>query len=152
MKVILLADVKALGKKGEIKEVAEGYARNFLMPRKLAVIANKENMVMLENEHKKQELKEEKMFSEAKALAEKLHEKALLMPVKTGSAGRLFGSVTNSDVADLLNKQGINVDKRKVEIIEPIKTVGDYKVILKLHAKVQAEFMLQVRSDSPVKE
>ena len=147
MKVILIQDIKALGKKGEIKEVAEGYGRNYLMPRKLAVPANKENMTMLEHELQRQEAKEEKLKNEANTLAQKINDQVMVMEVKTGGAGKLFGSVTNADIAGLLEKKGVNIDKRKIETSETIKAVGDYPVILKLHPGVQAKFILQVKAE-----
>ena len=147
MKVILIQDIKALGKKGEIKEVAEGYGRNYLMPRKLAVPANKENMTMLEHELQRQEAKEEKLKNEANTLAQKINDQVMVMEVKTGGAGKLFGSVTNADIAGLLEKMGVNIDKRKIETSETIKAVGDYPVILKLHPGVQAKFILQVKAE-----
>ena len=152
MKVILLQDIKALGKKGDIKEVAEGYGRNFLIPRKLAIFANKENMTMLENEVSRQEKKEQKLINESKALALKINDKILEMEVKSGGAGKLFGSVTNADIAGLLEKQGINIDKRKIETDDTIKAVGDYQIVLKLHPGVQANFTLRVKAESKDKE
>lgn len=146
MKVILTEDVKALGKKGDVKEVAEGYGRNYLIPRKLAVPANKENMTNLEKDIKRQEAREEKLRHGAQELAEKINGKILAMQVKTGGAGKLFGSVTNADIAGLLSTQGIDIDKRKIETAEAVKAVGDYQVVLKLYPGVQAEFTLKVEA------
>ncbi len=147
MKIILLEDVKALGKKGDVKDVAEGYANNFLFRRGLALPANKGNLNMLENEQRKKEIKEEKLLTEAKAAAAKLSGKAIIINSKCGEGGRLFGSITNGDIADALAKEGYNVDRRKIELKENIKALGNYPVIIKLHGQVQAEISLEVKAD-----
>ncbi len=149
MKVILLEDIKALGKKGEIKEVSEGYARNFLMPKKLVLEANKSNLNMLAHNQQKQKEKEAKELQNAQNLAEKLKDKTITVYGKAGEAGRLFGSITNKEVADAIEESlGMAVDKRKVELLEPMKTVGVYPVLLKLHSQVQCKIQVQVEAIS----
>ena len=117
MKVILLQDVKSQGKAGDIKEVADGYARNFLLNKKLALEATPQNLKNLELQKKKQAEKAAAELAEAKALAAKIADMTVEIKVKTGEAGRLFGSVTNKEVAEAISAQvGQNLDKRKVEI------------------------------------
>ena len=134
MKVILLQDVKSQGKAGDIKEVADGYARNFLLNKKLALEATPQNLKNLELQKKKQAEKAAAELAEAKALAAKIADMTVEIKVKTGEAGRLFGSVTNKEVAEAISAQvGQNLDKRKVEIKEPIKNLGQAEALLKLH-------------------
>ena len=145
MKVILIQEVKSLGGKGDVVQVAEGYARNFLFPRALAIEASKGNMVMLEHEHALEQTKKARELQKAKDTAQKLQDKAVTITAKTGEGGRLFGSVTNKEVAEEIIRQfGIDVDKRKVEISEPIKTVGSFEAVLKLHAQVQVKIKIKV--------
>lgn len=146
MKVILMQDVKALGKKGEIKEVAEGYARNFLLPRGLAVEASGGHL----KQHQQQENiaagKKEKILASAKAVAAKMDGCKLEFTARVGEAGRLFGSVTTADIAVLLKQRGFSVDKRKIELSEPIKTLGTFPVRVKLHPEVEAHLEVTVTS------
>ncbi len=145
MKVILLEDVKALGKKGAVKEVADGYGRNFLMPRKLAVEATPANIAALEKETQRVAVNEEKKLDEAKALGLKLKDAAVSIQGKAGEGGRLFGSITNKEVAEALSAlAGVEIDRRKVELNETIKSLGEYKVIVRLHPKVHQEVLVQV--------
>lgn len=146
MKVILLQDVKALGKKGEAKEVAEGYANNFLLPRGLAIPATKGNLNMLENELKRKQDKEATALEEAREQAARLEGLTVTVKVKAGESGRLFGSVTNSDIAEALRGRGIELDKRRIELAESIKHTGNFEAIIKLHAKVQASIAVEVEA------
>lgn len=147
MKVILTQEVKSLGSKGAVVQVAEGYARNFLFPRALAVEASKGNMAMLEHEHTLEQTRKDKELQRAKEIAQKLQDGAVTITAKSGEGGRLFGSVTNKEVAEEISRQfGLEVDKRKVEITEPIKTVGSFEAVLKLHAKVQVKIKIKVDS------
>lgn len=151
MKVILLKDVKALGRKGDVKEVADGYARNYLFPKLLAQPADKANMNSLSHENQLRMIREEKALEKAKSLADELKEKTITLHVKAGEAGRLFGSVTTGDVSEALHTQGYAVDKKKIELPEPIKKLGSYKAILKLHPSVQAEITLEVIPNASAK-
>ena len=147
MKVILLQDVKAQGKKGAIKEVAEGYARNFLFPKKLAVEATPANLKALEKQNAQIAAEEAARLADAKALGEKLAKVTVTLKAKTGGGEKLFGSVTNKEIADAVNEQlNVNIDKRKIEIKDPIKNLGVYTVTAKLHAKVHQEFKVNVVS------
>lgn len=145
MKVILTQDVKALGKKGSVVDVAEGYARNFLYPRNLAKEATSNNMKDLEHKKALEEKKRLQIIEEAKALAAKVAALTVVITTKAGDGGRLFGSVTSKDVAEVMEKKHkIIVDKRKVELKEPVKALGVYQATVKLHPEVQAEFKVQV--------
>ena len=145
MKVLLLADVKGQGKKDQIVEVSDGYARNFLFPKKLAVVAD--NKVISENKSKEEakqfRLKEEK--AAAVALAEKLGTLTVKISAPSGADGRLYGSVTTKDIADELAKQHkITVDKRKLSLSENIKTYGTYNVDVKVYPEVTATLKVTV--------
>ncbi|MGE5509473.1 MAG: 50S ribosomal protein L9 [Chitinophagales bacterium] len=146
MKVILKQDVPTLGKRGATVEVSEGYARNFLMPRGLAVEASEGALKALAVEKKVAENKAAKEEAEARALGEKLKGLEVVIPAKMGEGGRLFGSVTAKDIADALAKQKIKLDKKKLELEEPLKHLGTYEVTVKLHPKVHVSLKVQVVS------
>ena len=137
MKVILLEDVKGSGKRGQAINVAEGYARNFLFPRKLAIEATPANMKELERQQQLKEIRKAGELAQAKELAEKLKALEVVIPAKTGGGQRLFGAVTNKDIGDVLEKAyGITIDRRKIEIKGNIKTLGEHEVLIRLHAEV----------------
>lgn len=145
MKVILLQDVKALGKKGEIKDVADGYGRNFLIGKKLACEATPQNLKNLAVEQKKQADKAAAELAEAKRLAAELAKLQIDMPVKAGEGGKLFGSVTNKELAEAISaKVGAEIDKRKVEIKDPIKALGVAEVTVKLHSEVHQKVKVNI--------
>ena len=147
MKVILLQDVQGVGKKEQVVEVKDGYCRNFLFPKKLAIEATKANMNMLEGKKKNERERRAKDIEDAKALKTKLEANAVAISVKTGEAGRLFGSVTNKDVAAaILNQEKIEIDHKKITVPVQIKNVGDYTVEIKLHTEVTADVTLRVSS------
>lgn len=140
MKVILLQDDKTLGKKGDVVNAKEGYARNFLFPKKVAIEATPANMKVLENQRKAQEQKEQEILAEAKKLEEELLKITLVIKTKTGENGKLFGSITTKEIAELLKEtHNIDIDKRKLELEDSIKAVGNYVVKVKLHTKVIAK-------------
>ncbi|OWZ83495.1 50S ribosomal protein L9 [Natranaerobius trueperi] len=143
MKVILQQDVKKLGKQGEIKDVNEGYARNFLIPRGLAVEASKGNIKDLELQQKKEQEKQAKKLKEAQDLKKQLEDEKVVIYQKTGDGGKVFGSVTNKDVGKQLKNKGYKVDKKKIEM-DPIKTLGTHQVNIKLHPDVNAQLDVQV--------
>ena len=148
MKVLLLADVKGQGKKDQIVEVSDGYARNFLFPKKLAIAAD--NKVMSEakskEESKQFRLKEEK--AAAKELAEKLSKLTVRISASSGADGRLYGSITSKDIAERLeNERKITVDKRKIQLADPIRTFGTYSVPVKLHPEVTGTINLVVAEE-----
>jgi large subunit ribosomal protein L9 len=145
MKVILLQDVKGVGKKDQIIDAADGYVRNFLFPKKLAVEANKANIASLEKKKKGAETQRIKELEEAKAMKTLLEEKTIKISQKTGEGGRLFGSVTNKEVAQvLLEQEGIDIDRKKITIPETIKKVGEYTAEIRLHTDVTAGLRLEV--------
>ena len=146
MKVILLQDVKSLGKKGEVKNVADGYARNFLFTKQLAQPADKANMNSLSHENQLRMIREQQALERAQKQAAELKDKTIVLSVKAGEAGRLFGSVTTSDVSEALAELGYKIDRKKIELPEPVKKVGSYSAILKLHPTVQTEVKLEVES------
>jgi len=145
MKVILLQDVKSLGKKNDVIDVAEGYARNFLIPRGLAAEASAANLRQREEALAAAGRKRQREEEQARATAQKLQGRELVIRVRAGEAGRLFGSVTSADIAQELERQwGVAVDKRRIELEEPIKTVGSYRIPVKLYPGVQATLAVQV--------
>jgi len=138
MKVILVEDVKSLGKSGDQVNVAEGYARNFLIPKKLALGASPANQRVYENEAKARAKKHEKEKADAAALAEKLGALSLTIARMAGEDDKLFGSVTNGDIAEALAKEGFKVDKRDIELADHLKALGIFEVPVKLHPEVTA--------------
>ena len=145
MKVILLQDVKGKGKKGQMLEISDGYARNYLLPRKLAVEATADAMNTKKMNDKAAAEKEAKERAEALDISRKLRELTLVVTAKGGGAGRLFGSVTNQEIADSLKaKSGIVLDKRKIVISDPIKNVGTYTVQCKLGYEITAPLTVKI--------
>ncbi len=144
MKVILMQDVKGKGKKGQMLEISDGYARNFLLPRKLAVEATPDaiNTMRMNDKATQERIAREK--AEALAVSKQLREMTVTVACKGGGAGRLFGSVTNQEIADALAKQGIKLDKRKINIAEPIKNVGTYTVTCKLGYEISAPLTVKI--------
>ena len=145
MKVILLQDVKGKGKKGQMLEVSDGYARNFMLPRKLAVEATADaiNTMRMNDKATQERIAREK--AEAMELSKKLREMTLVVTAKGGGAGRLFGSVTNQEIADALKaKAGVSIDKRKIVIADPIKNVGTYTVTCKLGYEITAPLTVKI--------
>lgn len=145
MKVILLEDVKSLGKKGELVEINEGYARNFILKKKLGLEATAKNM----NDLKLKKANEEKVAKEhleaAKAFAEELKEKVVTVSIKTGEGGRVFGSISTKEIAAAAKAQlDLNIDKKKLNLQEPIRMVGTVIVPYKVHPKVTAELKVKV--------
>ena len=146
MKVILLKDVKGTGKKNEVKEVSDGYARNFLLPKKLAVPADNTNMKELNEKNKSIENKAQKEYEAAVELGKKMEEMNIVIYSKAGDGGRLFGSITSKDIAEQLKKQHeIVVYKRKILLNDPIRTLGSTIVEIKIHQKVVTKIRVDVR-------
>ena len=146
MKVILLQDVRGQGKRGQMIEVSDGYARNFLLPRKLAQEATADNINTMRMNDKATQERQAKERAEALDLRNRMKDMTVVVTAKGGGAGRLFGSVTNTEVSEALAKQaGIQLDKRKIVLDEPIKSVGVYTVKCKLGYEVNAELKIEVK-------
>ena len=144
MKVILLQDVKGKGKKGQMIEVSDGYARNYLFPKKLAQEANADNLNTMRMNDKAKQEREAKERAEAMDISKRMKTFTVTVAAKGGGAGRLFGSVTNQEIADALAKTGIKLDKRKITIAEPIKNVGTYTVTCKLGYEISAPLTVKI--------
>lgn len=145
MKVILKQDVKNVGTKGQTLEVAEGYARNFLIPRALAVPATEGAIKSLQTEKQHQENREQRIMNERKAIRDKLAETTITVPVRCGEGGRLYGSVTNKDIADAITKVlGKEFDKRVIELAGPIRTLGTYEVKLKFGHNISGKLNVNI--------
>ena len=145
MKVVFLADVKGQGKKDQIKEVSDGYARNFLLPKKLAAPADAKVMNEIKNKEASKLHKIEVEKAEANALAEKLKTAMVKITAQAGADGRLYGSVTSKDITDALQKQfGIVIDKRKLSLPDPIKAFGVYSIDVKLYTEISGKVNVSV--------
>ncbi len=144
MKVILLQDVKGKGKKGQLLDLSDGYARNFLLPKKLAMEATADaiNTMRMNDKATAERIAKEK--AEALEISKKLRAMTLTVTAKGGGAGRLFGSVTNQEIADALAKNGVKLDKRKIVISDPIKAVGTYTVNCKLGYEISAPLTVKI--------
>ena len=144
MKVILTQDVKGKGKKGQMIEVSDGYARNFMLPKKLAIEATPDaiNTMRMNDKATQERIAREK--AEALATSKKLREMTVIVKAKGGGAGRLFGSVTNAEIADALAKQGVKLDKRKIVLNETIKSVGTYTATCKLGYEITAPLTVKI--------
>lgn len=148
MKVILLSDVKKLGRKGATVEVAEGYGRNFLIPRGLAMEATAGNLKTAAVQEQHRQRKHAQEVAEAKALAARLSELTVTIRAKTGDSGRLFGSVTGQDIAEALVKQhSVKIDRRRIELKEPLKQLGTYTVTVRVHPEASADIQVQVTEE-----
>lgn len=147
MKVILTQDVKSQGKKGDVINVSDGYANNFLIKKGLAVAANNENMNILKQKNASEEHKKQVELDNAKELKSKLDDKEVVLNTKAGEGGKLFGSVTSMDIADAVKKGlGIEIDKRKILLKDNIKTAGIYEVEIKLHKDVTAKVKVNIKA------
>jgi large subunit ribosomal protein L9 len=144
MKVIFLKDVKGQGKKGEVKNVSEGYALNFLLPQGLAQPATEGAVKTLDNQKKAEERRKEQEKKDAQELAKKLAETPVQLRAKAGEGGRLFGAITNKQVADELEKLKLKLDKRKIVMDDPIRSLGVTKVTVKLHPEVTTTLNVHV--------
>ena len=148
MEVILKEDIVNLGKIGELVRVRDGYARNYLLPRGLVLIANKKNLKTFDHQKKLVADQKQKTMRQAQSAADQLTGISLVIPMKVGEEGRLFGSVTNIQIEKALKAKGLNVDRRKIHLDEPIKTAGDYEVPVRLAADLTVPLKLSVVSDS----
>ena len=145
MKVILLEDVKGVGSKGELLNASDGHARNYLLPRKLAVEATPAKLNELEQKKKSLDSKKERDLETAQKSAEALKGHRVTIPVKCGSNGKLFGAVTNKEIADAMSAQlSLHIDRRKIVLHEPLKTIGEKTVDIKLHPDVSAQITVDI--------
>ena len=144
MKIILKEDIPSIGKRGDIVNVSDGYGRNYLIPKKLALLATPNNVKLIENDRKSREKKLLKAKKEALNLASKIESFSLTINVKVGEGDKLFGSVTSKDIEERLKKEGINVDKKDIILDEPIKALGVYSVPIKIHPEVHAKLKVWI--------
>ncbi len=144
MEVILREDVEKLGARGQLVKVTSGYARNFLLPQKLAVAATEANKKIVEQERQAHLRREAKLVADASDLAKMMTDVRVTISQKAGENEQLFGSVTSKDIAEALEKQGYTIDRRKVVLEEPIKTLGEFKVPLRLHREVTTDITVNV--------
>jgi large subunit ribosomal protein L9 len=152
MEVILREHVDNLGNRGEIDKVADGYARNYLLPRKLALPVTAGNKKHVERERKIMEVKEAQEKGQAEAIASRLNAIDITITRRTGDTDQLYGSVTSSDIAEFLKSKGFEIDRRKLILPEPIKSVGEYTVPLKLHRDVTVPLAVKVAKEGAAKE
>ncbi len=145
MDVILLEDVKTLGKKGQIVKINDGYARNYVLPKKLGIEATAKNLNDLKLQKKREEKEAAEELAAAKELAAKIEECTVTVSMKTGEGGRTFGTVSTKEVAEEAKKQlGLDIDKKKMKLDEPIKSLGTYIILVKLHKDVSAKLTVRV--------
>jgi large subunit ribosomal protein L9 len=147
MEVILREDVATLGRRGDVVKVAEGYGRNYLLPRGLAMAVSVANKAMIEKEHKAQEARVAKEKEEWESVASRVGGLRFVAPRKVGENDALYGSVTSGDIAEFLKAKGIDIDKRKISLEEPIKKLGDHEVKIKLHPHVEATLKVLVSKE-----
>jgi large subunit ribosomal protein L9 len=148
MKIILREDVEKLGKAGDVVKVADGFGRNYLIPRQLAVPANVRNLKALEHDRRVIEARAKKSRTSAESLAEKLSAVSITLSAKAGEEGKLFGAITSRDIAEALEKAGVPVDRKNVLLLDPIKQLGDYKVKIKAGTDLHPEISVSVVAES----
>ncbi len=145
MKVILQGDIKGVGKKGEVINASDGYARNFLFPKGLAVEATKNNLTALQRKNKKDDEEKQQVLDDAKVLAKEIEEKEVVLKMKLGKGGRAFGTITNKEIKQALKEQlNYEIDKKKISLKTPIKGTGSFTSVIKLHPKVSANLSVKV--------
>lgn len=152
MKIILTQDFDELGFAGDIVRVSDGYARNFLIPKDIALEASKENLKFMETQKKKIEVKRLRAKEDAEKISEKIKDTIITIKQKVGEEGKLYGSVTTMDIATELEKQGIDIDRRKITLDKPIKNLGDYNIPIKLYPKVTSSIKLIVEAEATAEE
>jgi large subunit ribosomal protein L9 len=147
MEVILKEDIANVGKIGEVVRVRDGYARNYLLPRGLVLVANKKNLKTFEHQKKIVADQKQKIVRQAQTVSDQLATVAVVIPMKVGEEGRLFGSVTTMQIEKALKARGVNVERRKIHLNEPIKMAGDYEVPVRLSADVTVQLKVSVVSE-----
>ena len=148
MEVVLKEDIPNLGKMGEVVRVRDGYARNYLLPRGLVIVANKKNLNAFEHQRRIVADQRGRVLKQVQVLGEKLAAVSLTIPVKAGEEGKLFGSVTNIHIEKALKEKGFEVERRKIHLVEPIKALGDYEVAIRLAADVTTTVKVSVVSEA----
>lgn len=147
MEVILIQDVKALGKKGDVVKVSDGYARNYILPKKLGLEATKQNLNELRLQKAAEAKKQQEILEEAQELGKKLNDITVRVTIKAGEGGKTFGSVSTKEISNAVKEQyGYDFDKKKLQLSEPIKNAGSYTVPVKLHPKVTAQMKVKVEA------
>jgi large subunit ribosomal protein L9 len=144
MKVVLKDDVKNVGKMGQIADVADGFARNYLLPKGLAIEASTKNVKSMEHEKRIIQEKAKKIRNSALDLSQKISAMTLVIKAKAGEEGKLFGAVTTMDIAEQMKNEGIEIDKKRISLDEPIKRIGTYSVSVKVHPEVSTQINVQV--------
>jgi large subunit ribosomal protein L9 len=145
MQLLLIQDVKSLGKKGELVNVSDGYARNFILPKKLGLEATPKNLNDLKLQKAAEEKRQKELLEEAQAFAKELESKTIEVTIKAGEGGRTFGSISSKEIATALKSEfGYDIDKKKLQLSEPIKNIGTHTVPVKLHPQVTAELKVKV--------
>lgn len=145
MKIILIQDVKKLGKKGEIVEVSDGYARNYVLPQKLGLEATNKNLNDLKLQKQKEEKDAKKLLDDAKELAAKIEKQVVTVKMKAGEGGKVFGSVSSKEIAEAMKKQcSLEIDKKKIQLQEPIRSFGFHEVGIRLHPQVTGTLRVKV--------
>jgi large subunit ribosomal protein L9 len=144
MEVILREHVEHLGRRGDVVKVAAGYARNYLLPRKLALAVTEANTRQIERERKKAEARELEEKTQAEAFAQRIAEVDVAIPRRVGENDTLYGSVTSADIAEALQAKGFDIDKRKIQLAEPLKALGEFPVAVKIHRDVTAQVKVKV--------
>lgn len=147
MKVILQKDIANLGEAGDIKEVSDGYARNYLIPKKLVIVANEASKKAIEHQKKLIKIKKEKRRKESEKLISSLNGKELQFKARAGDEGKLYGSITSMDIAKKLREMGFEIDKRKIQLETPIKELGTFKATVKLEEGLHAELSIIVEKE-----
>jgi large subunit ribosomal protein L9 len=148
MEVILKEDIPNVGKMGEVVRVRDGYARNYLLPHGLVLVANKKNLKGFEHQKRVIASQKDRVVKQAQGLVEKLSQISLVITVKVGEEGKLFGSVTNIDIEKALKAKGVEIERRRIHLAEPIKMVGDYEVPVRFTADVQASVKVSVVAEA----
>jgi len=150
--VLLLQPINGLGAEGDTVTVRAGYARNFLLPRKLALPVTQANKKQIESLLKAREVREQKEFEEARTLSEKIAATSIAIAVKTGEGGKMFGAVTANDLIERLKEEGIELAKKQLALPAPIKELGSHTATVKVHSDVSAELKFEVVSENPIEE
>ena len=147
MKVLLKDDVKDVGKRGDVVMVKDGFARNYLLPRNLALEVTPGNMKIVEEERQAQRRREVKEKSDAQELSERISAVSCVFPVKVGEGDKMYGSITSQHIAEALEKEGIKISKKNIELESPIKTLGVYEVPIRLHPQLTMKFRVEVMKE-----